>query len=416
MRKQEILTHIENAKMVEERVKPLYILEDYLHDEQGYIDFKESIYDLIKGGFEHKDVREYPIKFKFYRKSRKVFVLELRHFVLELFILYPMVFIKDLTDVLDESFVPDFREDIPYINDYINYKLIDTMRNHDVKNTIMNRAISCVTYDLKRISMDLSLIIGMNFSTEMFIDLYNNHEEIREIMESSFPVGAQPNEIEDIMSEKLKRLMSLIKQVPNNNLAVVLRSKTGIKDKQLGEYMIAQAQKPDIEGKLITIPIENSTLIGGTNRPSYHYIDASAARKSLIMNKKVMGKAGYYGKKVLLLSMTLSLSRTVFDCGTKHMVPYKVWGEKVLQKLNDRYYRLENDPSEELKLLNAKKDKHLIGKTIWVRSVVTCALGDEVCQCCVGRTAKLNMDIAKGFAGFESEEITRRNFGDLKPF
>ena len=348
MQKAEILTHIKNADMVKERVKPLYILEDYLRDEPSYVELKENIYKLIKGGFEHKDVREYPIKFKLYRKGKKTFVLELRHFVLELFVLYPLVFIKDLDDVLDESFVPDFKEIIPYIDDFINYKLIDTIRNNDVKNTIMNRSISCVTYDLKRISMDLSLIIGMNFSTEMFIDLYNNYPEIRDIMESKFPQNAQPVEIETIMNERLQKLISLIKQIPDNNLAVVLRSKTGIKDKQLGEYMIAQAQKPDIEGKLITIPIENSTLIGGTNRPSYHYIDAAASRKSLIMNKKTMGKAGYYGKKVLLLSMTLSLSRTVFDCGSRHLVPYKVWGEKVLKRLNDKYYRLENDPSEEL--------------------------------------------------------------------
>ena len=105
---------------------------------------------------------------------------------------------------------------------------------------------------------------------------------------------------------------------------------------------------------------------------------------------------------------TLRLSKTVFDCGTKHLVRYTIENKKFLQKLNRKYYKLTNDPFEDLKVIDGKRDTHLIGKTIYVRSIATCALGDEVCQCCAGQISALNMDIADGFAGFESEEITRR--------
>ena len=50
--------------------------------------------------------------------------------------------------------------------------------------------------------------------------------------------------------------------------------------------------KPDLSGVTIPIPLNSSTLIRGVDRPSAHYVDALGARKSLIMNKKVMGKAG----------------------------------------------------------------------------------------------------------------------------
>ena len=52
------------------------------------------------------------------------------------------------------------------------------------------------------------------------------------------------------------------------------------------------SMKPDLSCVTIPIPISSSTLIGGLNKPSYHYIDAIGARKSLVTNKKVMGKAG----------------------------------------------------------------------------------------------------------------------------
>lgn len=400
--------YIPNVTELRKKLKALYVLTEYMKSEEEYVDFKESIYTLIKGCFEHKSCRECMVRFKFYPNDRTTFELQLRHFVILLFLLYPLVFIKDLTDVLDETFIPNFYTDIPKIDDYINYHLIDVLRDHNIKNTVSNQAISNVTYDLKRISTDFSLIMGVNLSTETFIELYQGSEVIRDLMETKFEEGVQPKEVEEALDEKQEILISEIKKFPNNNLAMILRSGTGIKYKQLTEFMIAQGMKPDIDGNVIPVVISNSTLIRGTEKPSEIYTDASGTRKSLILNKKVMGNAGYFGKKVLLLSLTLKLSTHTFDCGTKHLVRYKVANQRILNKLNDKYYRLTEDSAEALKVVNARKDTHLIGKTIYVRSIAKCALGDKTCHCCVGRTAQWNLDIASGFSGFESEEITKK--------
>lgn len=59
-------------------------------------------------------------------------------------------------------------------------------------------------------------------------------------------------------------------------------------------------------------------------------------------------------------------------------------------------------------MLDANRDKHLIGKTIMVRSVATCACGgDKVCAKCVGTTSMINQDISDGYSAYESEEITK---------
>ena len=110
-------------------------------------------------------------------------------------------------------------------------------------------------------------------------------------------------------------------------------------------------------------------------------------------NKKVMGRAGYFGKIVLLLARTLSMSLEVSDCATKHLVEYEVKSKKHLNKLSGKYFKRDiNDIDFELVKPSEMKD--LIGSHILVRSAATCCLGDYVCPKCIGATASTNLDIA----------------------
>lgn len=116
----------------------------------------------------------------------------------------------------------------------------------------------------------------------------------------------------------------------------------------------------------------------------------------------------YFGKIVLMLARTLSMSTEVSDCGSKILVGYEITNKTILKKLSGKYYKFDqNDDTEDFKLLDFKRDMHLIGKKIFVRSAATCALKNHVCARCVGETAVTNSDIADGLAGFESEEITK---------
>lgn len=123
------------------------------------------------------------------------------------------------------------------------------------------------------------------------------------------------------------------------------------------------------------------------------------------MNKKVMGKAGYFGKIVTLLTRSLSLSKDISNCGTSHGVKLKITSKTMIDKLYGRYYRLEGE--KEVKLLFPEKSKDLLGKTIILRSPITCGLKDCVCQKCYGHNANLNYDIADGISAFGSEEVSK---------
>lgn len=394
---------INNRDELKQWLRPIYIVSDYLTDHETYKIFYQKLYNVLKGCFVIYECRTFPIRFKFNKEDQKEHTMEFRHFILNLIAWYPFVELNDIS-VLDESFILH-GEQIPELRDYINDKLITTLKDYHIKSTTINYDISEVLHNFRKISEDFSLILGLNFSEYDFIDAYNTNEEIRDMMECTFDPNMQPHEIEKLLQQYQEREIEIYKSMPENPIGIILRAGTGIKHKQFTEFTISEGLKPTIEGKTIPLPIENSTILRGANKPSYHFIDATGARKSLVMNKKVMGRAGYFGKIVLMLARTLSISPFTSDCNTKHLVEYDIKSKKILKKLDGKFYKLFD--SDELKMIDYKKDIDLIGKKIKVRSPATCACGDYVCAKCIGKSAVINSDISDGYSAFESEEITK---------
>ena len=402
---QKEVPYIHNTEELKMWLRDSYVIEHYTVNIKEYASFMTTHMNLLKGCFPIRECREYPIEFKFYDNDEKTHKLEFRHFMINMILWYEFIELHDL-EVLNEDFIIDCYKEIPEIENYINYKLIIVMREFHVKSTILNVNISEILYMLRKISVDFSLILGLNFSANTFFNMYENNDEIRDIMEVTFDKHLQPHDIEQKIQQLQDREIEIFKSDPKNPLGVILKSNTGIKQKQLAEFTIAEGLKPTLDGVTIPIPIQNSTLIRGLDRPSYLYIDAMASRKSLIMNKKVMGRAGSFGKITTQLARTLSMSTDISSCDTKHLVKYIIKTDKHLKKLNGKYYKL-NKKDKNYKLLSYKTDKNLIGKEIYARSAATCALGDCVCPRCIGATSSTNMDLADGIAAFETEEITK---------
>lgn len=397
---------IHNREELKAYLQDTYIIEDIIKDDTTFNKVLKNILNLIRGSIVIKSCREYPIKFKFYMKDSKVHTLELRHFYVNLILWNPFIEVSGISKILDESFIFDCNN-VNSIISFINYKIIDVLREYLVKPTDIQFRISDVFFHLTQISVDFSLIMGLNFDGKTFIELYKNDSEIRDIMEVEFDETLQPSEVEGELARLQNREIEIYKNDPKNPIGVILSAQTGIKHKQLGEFTISQGYKPTLEGITIPKPINNSTILRGLDRPSYYYIGASASRKSLVTNKKVMGRAGYFGKKILLLSRTLSMETDCLDCGSKHLVKYVIKTNKHLNKLNGKFFKFKPKSDEDLKVVN-EKNTELIGKTIYIRSASTCALNNnKVCPTCVGLNANLNYDISDGISAYESEEFSK---------
>ena len=395
---------IYNRKDLKKYLRSLYIISDYTVDYDRYEEFQTNLFNVIKGCFVIRECREFPIKFKFYREEHETHEMQFRHFVINTILWKPFVELHDLK-VLNKDYIMDCVNDIPKIDNYINFKIITTLRDYHLKSTDINYAVSDVLHNLRKISEDFSIILNLNFSAETFISMYNNIPDIKELMECSFEPTMQPHEIESTLQEYENKMISTLESFDDNPLGVLLRARTGVKHKQLREFTISEGLKPTLEGKTIPVNIDNSTLLRGLDRASYLFTDATGARKSLVLNKVVMGRAGYFGKIVLMLARTLSIDTDISDCGTKHLISYEVKNKKYLKKLHGKFYKLNRD--DDLKVVDMNNDLDLIGKTIMVRSPVTCLCGNKVCPKCIGLIANINKDISDGFSAFESEEITK---------
>ena len=396
---------IHNREELAQWLRPLYIIDDILVDDDTYNNMRSCILNLVRGSFIIRACREYPIKFKFNKKDKEEYQLELRDFLINLILFEPFIELYGL-NVLDKSYIFDCKTGIPNIENYINNKIILTLKDYQVKNTYLNIRISNVIYNLRMISVDFSQILGLNFNIFTFADMYSSNTEIRDIMETKFDESLQPYEIEAQLKELQNREMQIYKDLPDNELGAILRSATGVKPKQFTEFTIAGGLKPTIDGYTIPEVIQNSILIGGLDRPSYFYIDAGGANKSLIMNKRVMGSAGYFGKLVSLLTRTLSMDTEISDCGNPHLIEIELKTNTHLKRCDGKYFKV-NKNDIDYSVLNYEKHKHLVGKKIYIRSAITCGLGNHVCAKCIGIQALTNADIANGVSTFYSEEVTK---------
>jgi len=401
---------ISSVVELKEKLKSIYIIDQYISlPQEDYINFVESIYDIVKGCIEHKDCREYQVTFKFHERDTEIFNMQLRHFLINLFVWYPFTLMPDL---LNSDCIFDAKNDITKVHDYIN-KTIIAMTDRDIKNKEMNKAVSKVLEMLRSISLNFSDIMNLSINAHTFTEAYNNSDRMKEIFFAKFSQEDQPAVIEAKMRDMLEEEKQLFKDIPNNSIGIFLKAGEGIKPKQLQEFTSNCGMKPDINGNTVPVVINGSQLVTGLQKPSSMYLDATGARKSYIMNKKVMGNAGDYAKSLAILSTTVTLSKRVDDCHTHHLVEIVIHDKDTLKKFNGRYYTTNPNEPEKLSVLHDGDPDNLdlIGKTLYFRSPVYCACRMKkgrrnFCHKCFGKAAKLNLDIASGISVYTTQTIT----------
>lgn len=403
-----VVEPIGSVSELKDKLQSIYIMEDIISlKQEEYLKFVDDIYDIIKGCIEHKECREYIVCFKFKTRDTTTYKMQLRHFLINLFVWYPFTL---MPEELNEKWIFDAKNDIIKVHDYIN-ETIELMDSRNIKNTVMNQVTSQVLSMLRSISINFSQIMNLSISAHTFTEVYNTNDRIKDIFFAELPINEQPAIIEAKLADMLKEEIDIFKSVKNNAIGVCLRTGEGIKPKQLQEFTSNGGMKPDINGNTIPIPINGSQLVTGLKKPSNMYLDSTGAHKSYIMNNKVMGKAGDYAKLLILLGTTVALSGKVKNCHTHHLLRITIKNQKMLKKYNGRYYTLNPNKPEKLSILHSKTDTDLIGKTVYFRSPVFCACKVKkgrrmICHTCFGSNAKLNIDIASGIATYLIQTIT----------
>jgi hypothetical protein len=386
--------------IINELSNKIIIIENSTETKEDYQSMVESFYNYIKAGFEHKELRECPVHFRFFEKEgEEIHTLQLRHFVTNLFFWEPIVRMG-VYERIDASYIIDctiLSNDL--IKSYIDNKIIIPFRT-SIGNKKMNVVIHDMIYNIARISTDFNALLGLSMNAETFIDMSKKNKRFNEIIRTKIPDNMQPNEIEKYLLDLTDEQIEILKE-EDNFLRPMLRAGTGIKAGQFKEFAVNGGLKPDLDGNTIPIPVNSNFVVGGLNSVSNYYIDSLGGRKSLIMNKTVMGRSGHFARMIMLLSSPVKMRHDEEDCGTVHPVLMNVKTGKHLSRLRGRYYRLQN--SREYKLMTGD-EKHLIGQDILLRSPVTCA-SKKICKKCYGLLYYTNKDL-ESIGGYAGSKIT----------
>ena len=339
------------------------------------------------------------IKFKRTIDDEVTHVLMLNRFMLSL------AFIRPIVSYVDEVNIDDF-----ILTDFLSEKMRVNIQNRLVK-TLMSygHSIKEVQTILARMSLDLKELLLVFDGADMqiftaenlFLDHYRDSEIIRDINNTVYPPGMQTSEIVEENAKKYKILEAemLRRHHPffEDNKYTKL-----IKPKQMEELFINFSQIPDGQDIIPVIMNGNGFKAGYHDMPVL-YAGAIAARVPDMMNEEYMGSAGYFNRNLMILTYG-TISKTVYDCGSKNPLPITI-DEVALDLMDGRFYHKRK--GDGILRVFHKEDRHLLGETLWFRSPCTCNLNEDCCHVCYGTKALKVGDLKGGFI-YTTELMTSR--------
>ena len=329
------------------------------------------------------------IKFKVDVDDEITYEIPLNRFMVSL------TFIKTVIEYIDRIDINNF-----ILHDYMTEKsrskiqdnISDTLLGYghpipDVQERLANMMLSIKELLIVFSHADMQIFTAEN----LFLDHYRDSEIIREINNTHYSSDMQTA---DIVEENARRYKLLEEEMIRlgNPFFLDNRFTKIIKPKQMEELYINFSQIPDGRN-IVPVIMNGNGFHSGYHELPVFYAGAIAARVPDIMNNEYMGSAGYFARNLMILTYG-TISKTVYDCGSKNPIPITV-DDTVLSMFEGRYYYNEKNDGR-LHILK-KCDKHLVGKKLWFRSPCTCNLNEDVCHICYGTVAMKVGDLEGGF-------------------
>lgn len=390
-----------------EREFPDVIIISNYNTYDKFDDLFYKVYYAMCACVEIPECISFPIRFKFYKDDDKTYVLSMPKFLLNINAWRPLIelnsvqrYYRNELRILNDSFIIGTMMSDGQRKG-LESKVLNELDKYGVSFERISELLKVLIERYQQVSIEFAItdIHSVMTYESIFLNDYRNSEKIRELNNLQIPQTLQTADVEQLLQQKTKELFDELGRT-KNPIWYVSKAGKHIKDKQVQELFISYGQIPNVEGNVIPYTMQGNGFSTGYSDPTSYFIAATGARLSSIMNKEHMGEAGYLSRNLILASRTLTLSKTVYDCGTKHLLPITVTDSAFLHRLENKWYA--EHEGEQLKLLHYKDCKHLIGKRIYIRSMITCACGNEVCHVCYGADSHLVMNMP-GMGIFNTE-------------
>lgn len=279
------------------------------------------------------------------------------------------------------------------IKEYFNMLIKESIETVDfIKlNNLLDEVMSKFKY-IEEFAM--YLCNSLNFKDTL--DLMEKYPEFNESMHVDFSTIP----IENVKSVGMEYTKTQIKYIKDHNhcLRDSFTACEAISPKQFKEVSVNIGTKPDGQGGIFPYIVNNSFMNGGVSTLESFIIDSSSGRTAQILSKLNIGISGAFARILEINNIDTYFNTDVnYVCDTKNFIKVFIENANWLKTYDKRYYKF--NPKGPDYLLDKDRDFHLIGKTLYFRSPMTCASksrGEGICHRCYGDLYYINRDINPG--------------------
>ena len=310
------------------------------------------------------------------------------------------------------------RDDLTgYINEFLLIPSILERVGFHRLNEIIDDSMYLFTRDLEPFSYYLANTIN----NEDNIVLMNASPEYNQLLHCSL-ADVPFDKVKEVGMQYTNQAINIIKNSKDimgydHGLTASFNAREAVNPRQFKEALFNIGTKPNGSGGIFPYVIDSNFANGGVNTPLNYYIESSSARTAQILSKINIGDSGDFARILGLNNTDTFLFKPDerypdldYDCGSQNYIKYTVKSAKHLKSIRCRYYRHNPNGMEHM---TDGTDTDLIGKTIYLRSPITCAgprNGMGICRKCYGDLYHINYDVNIGKIAAEilSSQLSQR--------
>ena len=321
-----------------------------------------------------------------------LFQLLINLYLLEFNFMYKVPVTRDWLVDVDKRFFQDYHK---HIEEYTQTKIYPFIKKKRLNSgEVFSWFLSNLTERLTKLTELFAPISAPTLNLFDIAKFTERDANFRDLLDTTIDETKSFATIEKELVEDGKRLKKIILQDGKSCLVPFIESGC-LNDQQLQQMFIAVGPRMS-SSNIVMNHIMKRSYLNGLQNVGDLIAESEIAAKGLIWKKKYVSVSGYMSRETNLTGMNLSIDYSMEDCGTPHYVNYQVKDKKFLDLVISKNMILPNGKIVEIK----PTDTHLIGQTIKLRSIVTCAHPDrhKVCKCCYGNPKEFKSDYMIGGA------------------
>lgn len=274
------------------------------------------------------------------------------------------------------------------ILDNVAKKLIES--NKSVSKEICD-CVASIKTNLSTFAQNYSCVKCNTISVYNILQFKNRNKEFKDLFNTRLDKTKTIAETEQYMKNAERKLANAISADKDNCLNPYVKAGR-LNMAQLTKFLVAVGTRPDIDKTILPWPIERSYLRGLQNAAEY-FMETITARDAMMTKNDNLPRSGFLSREINRLTSDIYINYDVEDCGSKITIPYEVKNSDYLKMVNGKYMVDDNGKEH---MIDSEKDSKFIGKTIQVRSFITCNCKNGVCKKCVGNVEKRLRDTRLG--------------------